>query len=105
MLIGGEWVAARSGETFETVDPFTGLQWATVPRAGPDDVDAAVRAARTAFEDWGRTTGTERARLMRRLAESIASNAERIAVVESTDNGKLIREMEGQLRGLADYYH
>ena len=105
MLIGGEWVSARSGETFETVDPFTGLPWATVPRAGPDDVDAAVRAARAAFESWGRTTGTERARLMRRLAELIASNAERIAVVESTDNGKLIREMEGQLRGLADYYH
>jgi aldehyde dehydrogenase (NAD+) len=105
MLIGGEWASARSGETFETVDPFTGRPWATVPRAGPEDVDLAVRAARSAFEDWSRTTGTERARLMRRLAELIASNASRIAVVESTDNGKLIREMEGQLRGLADYYH
>jgi aldehyde dehydrogenase (NAD+) len=105
MLIGGEWVPARSGETFETVDPFTAQPWATVPRAGPEDVDAAVRAARAAFEEWGRTTGTERARLMRRLAGLIADNASRIAVVESTDNGKLIREMEGQLRGLADYYH
>ena len=46
-----------------------------------------------------------RARLLRRLAELIAENASRIAVVETTDNGKLIREMEGQLRGLADYYH
>ena len=105
MLIGGEWVPARSGETFETVDPFTAHPWATVPRAGPEDVDAAVRAARSAFEGWSRTTGTERARLMRRLAELISANAARIAVVESTDNGKLIREMEGQLRGLADYYH
>ena len=105
MLIGGQWVPARSGETFETVDPFTARPWATVPRAGPEDVDLAVRAARSAFEGWSRTTGTERARLMRRLAELIASNAERVAVVESTDNGKLIREMEGQLRGLADYYH
>ena len=104
MLIGGEWLAARSGETFETVDPFTGLPWATVPRGGVDDVDAAVRAARDAFETWGRTTGTERARLMRRLAELIAAQASRIAVVESTDNGKLIREMEGQMRGLADHY-
>ena len=106
MLIGGEWVAARSGETFETVDPFTGRTWATVPRAGPEDVESAVRAARSAFDEgpWRRTTGTERARMMRRLAELVASNAERIAVVESTDNGKLIREMEGQLRGLADYY-
>ena len=46
MLIGGEWVDARSGETFETVDPFTGRAWATIPTAGAEDVDAAVRAAR-----------------------------------------------------------
>ncbi|MEA2380932.1 MAG: (Z)-2-((N-methylformamido)methylene)-5-hydroxybutyrolactone dehydrogenase [Solirubrobacteraceae bacterium] len=107
MLIGGEWVDARSGETFESVDPFTGKPWADIPRAGPEDVDAAVRAARAAFDDgpWPTLPGTERARLMRRLADLIADNAERIAVVETTDNGKLIREMEGQLRGLADYYH
>jgi aldehyde dehydrogenase (NAD+) len=105
MLIGGSWVDAASGETFESVDPFTGRPWAVVPRASAADVDAAVTAARRAFETWRRTTGVERARLMRRLAELIAANAERIAVVETTDNGKLIREMEGQLRGLADYYH
>src|SRR3954466_7666895 len=107
MLIGGEWVDARSGDTFESVDPFTGRPWADVPRAGPEDVDAAVRAARAAFDDgpWPALPGTERARLMRRLADLIADNAERIAIVETTDNGKLIREMEGQLRGLADYYH
>jgi acyl-CoA reductase-like NAD-dependent aldehyde dehydrogenase len=66
-----------------------------------------VRAARAAFDDgpWPRMPGTERARLMRRLADLIAENAQEIAVVETTDNGKLIREMEGQLRGLADYYH
>ncbi|WP_231379349.1 aldehyde dehydrogenase [Candidatus Solirubrobacter pratensis] len=107
MLIGGEWVESRSGETFESVDPFTGRPWAIVPRAGAEDVDAAVAAARAAFDGgpWRRMPGAERARLMRRLAELIAVNAERIAVVETTDNGKLIREMEGQLRGLADYYH
>src|SRR5436190_17109222 len=105
MLIGGEWVEAASGETFETVNPFTGRAWATVPRAGAFDVDAAVRAARRAFEDWRRLAPVERGRLLRRLAELIAENASRIAVVETTDNGKLIREMEGQLRGLADYYH
>src|SRR3954452_10295136 len=106
MLIGGEWVDARSGATFASVDPFTGRPWADIPRAGPEDVDAAVRAARAAFDGgrWPAMSGTERARLMRRLAELIADNAERIAIVETTDNGKLIREMEGQLRGLADYY-
>jgi aldehyde dehydrogenase (NAD+) len=107
MLIGGEWVDARSGATLETVNPFTGQAWAEIPRAGPEDVDAAVRAAHAAFDDgpWRGLTGTDRARLMRRLAHLIAENAERIAIVETTDNGKLIREMEGQLRGLADYYH
>jgi acyl-CoA reductase-like NAD-dependent aldehyde dehydrogenase len=105
MLIGGEWVDARSGAIFESINPYTAEPWATIPRAGAEDVDAAVRAARGAFESWSRTTAVTRARLMRRLAELIAENAERIAVVETTDNGKLIREMEGQLRGLADYYH
>jgi acyl-CoA reductase-like NAD-dependent aldehyde dehydrogenase len=105
MLIGGEWIDARSGATFESIDPFTAEPWATIPRAGAEDVDVAVRAARGAFESWGRTTPASRGKLLRRLAELIASNAERIAVVETTDNGKLIREMEGQLRGLADYYH
>jgi acyl-CoA reductase-like NAD-dependent aldehyde dehydrogenase len=104
MLIGGEWVDARSGATFESINPYTAQPWATLPRAGAEDVDAAVRAARAAFETWGRTTAVSRAKLLRRLAELIAANAERIAVVETTDNGKLIREMEGQLRGLADYY-
>jgi (Z)-2-((N-methylformamido)methylene)-5-hydroxybutyrolactone dehydrogenase len=105
MLIGGNWVEAASGETFESVNPFTGQPWAAVPQASAADVDRAVGAARSAFETWRKTTGVERARLMRRLAELIADNASRIAVVETTDNGKLIREMEGQLRGLADYYH
>jgi aldehyde dehydrogenase (NAD+) len=105
MLIGGNWVEAAAGETFESVNPFTGHAWASVPRASASDVDAAVGAARAAVESWRRTTGVERARLMRRLAELISDNASRIAVVETTDNGKLIREMEGQLRGLADYYH
>jgi (Z)-2-((N-methylformamido)methylene)-5-hydroxybutyrolactone dehydrogenase len=106
MLIGGEWRDAVSGETFESVNPFTGRPWAVVPRAGEADVDAAVRAARDAFDEgpWGRTTPAERARLLRRLAELIDGHAERIAAIETTDNGKLIREMEGQLKALPDYY-
>src|SRR3954468_21778425 len=97
MLIGGEWRDAAAGETFESVDPFTGRPWAVVPRAGAADVDAAVRAARDAFDSgaWRRTTGVERARLMRRLAGLIDEEASRIAVVESTDNGKADRGRGG----------
>jgi len=107
MLVDGEWVPARSGETFETVDPFTGRPWALIPRAGPADVDAAVAAARRAFDEgrWRRAPGRERARLLRRLADLVAERADAIAEVETTDNGKLIREMQGQLRGLPDYFH
>lgn len=107
MLIGGEWVEALSGETFESVNPYTARTWATAPEAGEEDVDRAVRAAREAFDEgpWGRMTGTERARLMRRLAELIAENAESLAVVETTDNGKLLREMGGQMKALPEWYY
>jgi acyl-CoA reductase-like NAD-dependent aldehyde dehydrogenase len=107
MLIGGEWVDASSGKTFESVNPYTGKAWATAPEAGEEDVDLAVRAAREAFDEgpWGTMTGTERARLMRRLAELIAENAESLAIVESTDNGKLLREMGGQLGALPEWYY
>src|SRR5215204_790935 len=107
MLVGGQWVDARSGVTFESTNPYTGRVWATAPEAGEEDVDRAVRAAREAFDEgpWGRMTGTERARLMRRLAELIAENAENLAVVESTDNGKLLREMGQQLGALPEWYY
>jgi acyl-CoA reductase-like NAD-dependent aldehyde dehydrogenase len=107
MLIGGEWVDAQSGRTFESINPYNGKTWAVVPEAGEADVDAAVRAARAAFDEgpWGRMTGTERARLLRRLAAVLAENAERLAIVESTDNGKLIREMLGQLKSLPEWYY
>ena len=107
MLMGGGSLAARSGKIFESINPYTGRVWATVPEADEEDVDAAVRAARQAFDEgpWGKMTGTERARLMRRLAELIAENAEELAVVESTDNGKLLKEMSGQLGALPDWYY
>src|SRR5260370_15281805 len=108
MLIGGEWVDAQSGRTFESINPYTGKVWAVAPEAGEADVDAAVRAARTAFDEgpWGRMTGTERARLMRRLAALLDENAERFATIESTDNGKLLREVGGPLKSLSawSYY-
>lgn len=107
MLVGGEWVDARSGNTFESTNPYTGRVWATAPEAGDEDVDAAVRAARHAFDEgpWGKMTGTERSRLLRRLADLLADNAEDIALVESTDNGKLLREMSGQLKALPEWYY
>ncbi len=107
MLIGGEWVNSQSERTFESINPFTGKAWATMPEANSADVDAAVRAARAAFDEgpWGRMTGTERSRLIRRFAALLEENAEQLAIVESTDNGKLIREMSGQLKSLSEWYY
>lgn len=107
MLIGGEWVDARSGKTFESVNPFTGEVWAEVPEAASEDVDRAVEAARKAFEEgpWGKMTATERGHLIRGLADVLAEHADNIALVESTDNGKLLREMSGQLKALPEWYY
>jgi acyl-CoA reductase-like NAD-dependent aldehyde dehydrogenase len=106
MQIGAERRPGRA--TFESVDPYRGEPWATVPEATQTDVDDAVRAARAAFEgEWGALTGTARGRLLRRLGELITEHADDLAVAETRDNGKLLREMGGQVRGLPawfDYY-
>jgi aldehyde dehydrogenase (NAD+) len=106
LLVGGDWRGSESGRTFESIDPYTGRVWANVPLASASDVDTAVRAARTALDDgpWGRMTGVDRARLMRRLATLVAENSESLALLESTDNGKLYRESLTQCRRLADAY-
>jgi acyl-CoA reductase-like NAD-dependent aldehyde dehydrogenase len=106
MVIGGKPVDALSGRTFESQNPYTGEPWAVVPDGGPEDVDAAVSAARAAFDgEWGAMTGFARAALMRRLADLIGQNAERLARLEVNDSGKLYREMIGQLNGLGGWYH
>jgi aldehyde dehydrogenase (NAD+) len=72
MLIGGQAADAISGRTFESQNPYTGSSWALVPDGGPEDVDAAVGAARAALDGaWGGMTGFARAALMRRLADLI----------------------------------
>jgi aldehyde dehydrogenase (NAD+) len=105
MLIAGKAVDALSGRTFESQNPYTGEPWAVLPDGGPEDVDAAVAAARAAFEgEWSQTTPYARAALLRRLADLITANAERLARLEVNDSGKLFREMIGQLNGLGSWY-
>jgi (Z)-2-((N-methylformamido)methylene)-5-hydroxybutyrolactone dehydrogenase len=100
MLIGGQWVDAAGGEVFETENPFLGKAWALVPRASAVDVDRAVAAARKAFKaaSWSELSATARGALLRKLADLIAAEAERLAEIEVGDNGKLITEMRAQLR-------
>jgi acyl-CoA reductase-like NAD-dependent aldehyde dehydrogenase len=107
LYIGGEWRPSASGETFESLDPATAEPWYEVARGSAEDVDRAVRAARAAFEDpaWAGLTHTARGALLRRLGDLIAENAETLARTESLDNGKLLREMRGQLTVLPEYLY
>jgi aldehyde dehydrogenase (NAD+) len=106
MVIGGKSVDALSGKTFQSQNPYTGKPWASVPDGGPEDVDAAVAAARAALDgEWGAMTGFARATLLRRLGDLVAENAERLARLEVNDSGKLYREMIGQLTALGSWYH
>ncbi len=106
MYINGEFRAAASGQVFTSEDPYLGAVWCEVPEATTDDLEDAVAAARAALEgEWGALTGFDRARLMRRLAELIADNAERLATLEVRDSGKLYREMIGQMSALPAWYY
>ncbi|MBK1787718.1 aldehyde dehydrogenase [Prauserella cavernicola] len=106
LTIGGEPAQARSGATFESQNPYTGRPWAMVPDGGPEDVDAAVEAARAALTgEWASLTGFARAALLRRLGDLVTRDAERLATLEVYDSGKLYREMLGQLRGLGTWFH
>ena len=106
MLIGGVWIDPAGGQWFESVNPFTAAPWALIPRGTKADVDAAVGAARSAFYgDWRRLTATARGALLRKLGDLIASEAARLAEIESTDNGKLIAEMRGQLNYIPQWFY
>lgn len=103
-FIGGETRAAASGATFETVNPYTGEAWATLAKGDAADVDAAVAAAKAAFEGWAATGPTERGKLLTRLAGIIERESERLGEIEVRDNGKLIAEMAGQTKYMAEWY-
>ncbi len=100
LLIGGRWVDAASGKTFEDLNPTTGEVLATVAEADTEDVRRAVAAARVAFEEgpWGRMSGAERGKILIRIAELLEREADSIARLESQDNGRPIRETSAQAK-------
>lgn len=105
MFRDGEWVGAASGQTFGSINPSTGAVWATAPLAADVDVDLAVNAAARALEgSWGAMAPNRRGRLIHRLGELIAEHSTELAQIESTDNGKIIRETAGQMKVIPDWY-
>jgi (Z)-2-((N-methylformamido)methylene)-5-hydroxybutyrolactone dehydrogenase len=100
LFINGEYVDPVGGEWFDSQDPYRGETWARIPRARAADVDRAVSAAHEAMWNgpWSTMSPTARGKVMRRLGDLVADNAERLAAVEVRDNGKLLAEMLGQVQ-------
>jgi aldehyde dehydrogenase (NAD+) len=95
LFIDGKWVDSCDGKTFNAINPSTGEHLATCASASPADVDKAVDAASQAFQTWKKTSPQERSALLNKIADLIDANAEHLAMVETLDNGKPIRETMG----------
>lgn len=106
-IVGGQSFEAEDGGWFPTANPFTGRDWAELPRCRAGDANKAVEAAHSAFVDgaWSSMTATARGKLLRRLGDLIERDAEKLAALEVRDNGKLYAEMLGQLRYIPEWFH
>ncbi len=108
LFINNQWVKPASGQYLDSINPSTGKPLTQVAAANSADVDAAVAAARAAFESWGKTPGHVRARYMYAIARHIQKHSRLLAVLESLDNGKSIREtrdLDIPLVARHFYYH
>jgi aldehyde dehydrogenase (NAD+) len=92
LFIKGEWTEGRSGEEFDSINPATTERLARITQANSDDVDAAVQAARDSFPQWSGLSAHARARHLYALARAVQRHSRLLAVLESLDNGKPIRE-------------
>ena len=90
--IGGEWVAPVKGQYFENITPVTGKAFCEVARGTAEDIELALDAAHKAAPSWGKTSVAERAAILNKIADRIDENTELLAVAETWDNGKPIRE-------------
>lgn len=90
--IGGRWVAPVKGQYFDNVSPVNNVSFCEVPRSTADDIELALDAAHEAKAAWGRTSVAERANILNKIADRMESNFEMLAVAETWDNGKPIRE-------------
>ncbi len=102
--IDGEFLDGEA--RFQSIDPATGNVWAEMPEARETDVDRAVNAAEKALYEgpWAKLTATQRGKLLYKLADLVAANAQKLAELETRDTGKIIRETSAQIAYVADYY-
>src|SRR5947209_5039801 len=106
-LVGGEWVSARSGRTFESVNPANRADVVgTFPRSDAEDVAVAVRAAQRAFPGWRRTPQPARGEVLRRAAQLLRDRKEELARLMTREMGKVLVEARGDVQeavDMADY--
>lgn len=107
MYIDGEWCDAADGATLESVNPATGEVWASAAVAGEIEVNRAVAAADRAWKSgpWAEMNATQRGKLLHRLGDLIAENAQMLGEIETIDSGKLGKETRAQTGYVADYYY
>ncbi|MDX2470913.1 MAG: aldehyde dehydrogenase family protein [SAR324 cluster bacterium] len=91
-FIGGKWVAPKDGNYFKNISPVNGEEFCEIPNSSAADVDLAVKAARTAQVTWEKTSVTERSNMLLKIADAMEANLELLALAETWDNGKGIRE-------------
>ena len=91
-FIGGEWVAPKSGEYFDNISPVDGDVLTKIPRSNEEDVELAVAAAKEGFKSFKHTSVIERSTMLNKIADAIEGNIEALALAETLDNGKTIRE-------------
>lgn len=91
-FIGGEWVAPVKGEYFGNVSPVNGEVFCQIPRSTAEDIELALDAAHAAKDAWGKTSVTARSNILLKIADRIEANLEMLAVADSWDNGKAVRE-------------
>ena len=105
-LIAGRWVPARSGATMDVVSPSDGEVFTRIADSGAEDIDAAVAAAREAFDGgaWSELTAVERGRIMMELSRRITAEAEQLAQIEARDNGKPIGQARADMVAAARYF-
>lgn len=103
--IGGTYRPPANGKYFENVSPVTGEVFCEIARSTQEDVEAALDAAHMAKEEWGNTSVTERANILNKIADRIEENLEKLAVAETWDNGKAVREtLAADMPLAADHY-
>lgn len=107
MLINGKWVSASDKKEFDSINPTTGKVWAKIPEATKKDVNDAVQAAHNTFvsSKWSKMNPTERGHCLRKLADLMGEESEKLGKIETMDTGKMFKETRWQAKYVGEFFH